>query len=35
MFPAALILDDIGFLVFAISILLVVISGVFILRQQD
>ena len=35
MFPAALILDDIGFLVFAISILLVVVSGVFILRQQD
>jgi hypothetical protein len=35
MFPAALILDDVGFLVFAISILLVVVSGVFLLRQQD
>jgi hypothetical protein len=35
MFPAALILDDIGFLVFAISIVLVASSGGVLLRQQD
>ena len=35
MFPAALILDDIGFLVFAISIVLVASSGGVLLRQKD
>ena len=35
MFPATLILGGAGFLVFAVSILLVVVSGVFLLRQQD
>jgi len=35
MFPAALILDDIGFAVFAISIVLVASSGGVLLRQQD
>ena len=35
MFPAALILDDIGFGVFAISIVLVASSGGVLLRQQD
>ena len=35
MFPAALIFDDIGFAVFAISIVLVASSGGVLLRQQD